>query len=366
MTGGNDKITKGQSATLIIGSILGVGILTLPSELAKESGNSGMIMIIIGTILSIFIISIFTKLMLKFESKTVVEIMDELLPRPIAIIFESIFVLFYISSAAAVVRIFADIVKMFLLKETPLEVIIISMLLASVYIVRKGIEGIARLVQVILPIVIIPFALLLISLIPELDFQSVNNIMRFNTSDILKGLNVSLFSFIGMDIVLISMAYVEKPKKILKYNISVISFLGLIYLIIFIVVTCQFGIEQTRDLLWPTLFLMKTINIPGSFLENVEGVVIGLWTFIVIQSLCVILMQTNIILSKSFKLKEIDFLAVAIIPILYLLALVPQNINEVYYYIGLFSNYLGTSVTIIIPFILFGLAIFKKKGASKI
>ncbi|MGO1371721.1 MAG: GerAB/ArcD/ProY family transporter, partial [Senegalia sp. (in: firmicutes)] len=75
MTGGNDKITKGQSATLIIGSILGVGILTLPSELAKESGNSGIVMIILGTILSIFIITIFTKLMLKFESKTVVEIM---------------------------------------------------------------------------------------------------------------------------------------------------------------------------------------------------------------------------------------------------------------------------------------------------
>lgn len=184
-------------------------------------------------------------------------------------------------------------------------------------------------------------------------------------SDIIRGLKVTLFSFIGMDIVLISMAYVEKPKKVLKYNISAIIFLGLIYLIIFIVVTCQFGMEQTKDLLWPTLFLMKTIDIPGSFLENIEGVVIGLWTFIVLQALSVILMQANIVLSKSFKLKEIDFLSIAIIPILYLLTLVPQNINEVYYYIGLFSNYLGTSVTFIIPFVLFGLSIFKKKGASK-
>lgn len=365
MTGGNDKITKGQNASLIIASVLGVGILSLPRELAKSSGPDGAILIIIGTLISILLITIYTKLMLKFKGQTIVEIMDQILPKPITKIIEMIFVVYYLILAATIVRIFADVIKMFLLQNTPLEFIILSILLTIVYIVRKGIEGISRLVQVVLPLVIIPFFFLLLSLLMNLDFTNMYPLFRLNVMDILKGLKTVLFSFIGIDVILISTAYVNDTKKILRYNISAISFLGLIYLIIFIMVISQFGVEHTEDLLWPTLFLMKTIDIPGSFLENVHGVVIALWTFIILQILSIILILANIILSKSFKLKEIDFLSMSLLPIVYLLALFPENINEVYYYMGLFSNYLGTAITFIIPLSLFAISIFKKKGASK-
>ncbi|MBS4537021.1 endospore germination permease [Clostridium sp. D2Q-11] len=366
MIGNNDKITKGQNAGLIIGSVFGVGILSLPSDLAKDFGSDGIMMLIIGSVLTILLVMIHTKLTLKFTGKTVVEIMDALIPKPIGVLFSIIFILFYIFSAASVVRISSEIVKMFLLQNTPLEVIIITMLISNVYIARKGIETIARLVQIIFPLAIIPFFILLLAIVPDLDFTNIYPIFQVGPMDIAKGIKVVMFSFIGTEIILISTAYLNDTKKVLRYNILSVVFLAVIYITIFIVVLTQFGRIQTMDLLWPTLFLMKTVDVPGTFLENVDGVVIGLWTFLTLQSLAIILMQGSVILSKSLKLKETNFMSMPLLPIIYILALVPENIAAAYEYIGLFSNYFGTAIAIVIPILLFSISLFKKKkGANK-
>ncbi|NBI06236.1 hypothetical protein D3Z33_05090 [Senegalia massiliensis] len=366
MIGGNDKITKGQNLSLIIASILGVGILSLPSQLAKSSGFNGIISIISGTIISILLVTMYTKLITRFKSKTIFEVIDEILPNPIAKIIDLLFILHYLITGAIIVRIFGDIIRMFLLRNTPLEVTILSLILAVSFITRKGIEPVARLAQIVLPLVVIPIFILFLSLIPELDFTNIYPVFQMNTVDVLKGIKTTVFSFIGIEIVLVSTAYVKNTDKILKYNILSVIFLGIMYLVAFIVVISEFGKEQTEDLLWPTLLLMKTVDVPGAFLENVDGIIISLWTFISIQILSIVLIQSNIVLNKSFKLKEVDFLSMTLLPIMYLLALFPDNIDEVYYYIDLFSNYLGVVIILIIPLILFVFVVITKKGDNKI
>ncbi|WP_165442830.1 GerAB/ArcD/ProY family transporter [Senegalia massiliensis] len=366
MIGGNDKITKGQNFSLIIASILGVGILSLPSQLAKSSGFNGIIAIIIGTIISIILVIMYTKLMIRFKSKTIFEVIDEILPQPIVKIIDILFIFHYLISGAIVVRIFGAIIRMFLLRNTPLEITILSLILVVCYITRKGIEPIARLSQIVLPLVIIPIFILFLSLIPELDFTNIYPIFPINAIEILKGIRTTLFSFIGIEIILISTAYVKNTNKILKYNILSIIFLGIMYLSTFIVVISEFGRKQTEDLLWPTLLLMKTVDVPGAFLENVDGIIIALWTFISVQILSILLIQSNILLNKSFKLKELDFLSMPLLPLIYLLALVPDNIDEVYYYIDLFSNYIGVVIILIIPLIIFIFVVITKKGGNKI
>lgn len=362
MIGGNDKITKGQNFSLIIASILGVGILSLPSQLAKGSGFNGIIAIISGTIIMMILVIMYTKLMARFNSKTIFEVIDEILPQSIVKIIDILFIIHYLISAAIIVRIFGAIIRMFLLRNTPLEVTILSLILVVSFVIRKGIEPVARLSQIVLPLVIIPIFILFLSLLSELDFTNIYPLFQMNIGDILKGIKVTLFSFIGIEIVLISTAYVKDTNKILKYNVLSVIFLGIMYLATFVIVISEFGRKQTEDLLWPTLLLMKTVDVPGAFLENVDGIIIALWTFISVQILSIVLIQSNIALNKSFKLKEVDFLSMPLLPIIYLLALFPDNIDEVYYYIDLYSNYLGVTIVLIIPLILFSIVILRKKG----
>lgn len=365
MIGGNDKITKGQNAGLIIGSVLGVGILSLPKDLADVAGPDGSILLIVATFITVLLVIMHSKIALKFPGKTVVEIIDELLPKPIGLIFNLMIICFFLGAAASVVRIFSEGIKMFILLNTPLEIIMMTMLLTNIYIVRKGIEPIARLVQILLPLALIPFFLISLALIPELKIVNIIPLFQIGFKEVFEGLKVAIYSFIGIEIILISTAYVDDTKKMLRYNILATAFLGFIYIFIFIIVISQFGINQTKDLLWPTLFLMKTVNIPGVFLENVEGIFIIIWTFIALQGLAIILVQASIILSKAFKLKEVNFMSMPLVPIIYILAIFPENIAEVYEYLGIFSNYLGTAVAIVIPIVLFIVSLFKKKGTEK-
>ncbi|MBS4535138.1 endospore germination permease [Clostridium sp. D2Q-14] len=365
MIGGNDKITKGQNAGLVIGSVLGVGILSLPKDLADIAGPDGVFLLIIATIIIILLVIVHSKIALKFPGKTLVEIMNDTLPKPIALMFIFIFIFFYLGAAASVVRVFSEGIKMFMLSRTPLEVIIMTMLLTNVYIVRQGIEPIARIVQIVLPLAIIPFFLISLALIPDLKMTNMLPLFQIGIKEVFQGLKVAAYSFIGTEIILISTAYVKDTKNALKYNILSTVFLGFIYIFIFIIVVTQFGIKQTADLLWPTLFLMKTVDIPGAFLENVEGIFITIWTLIALQGLAVILIQESIVISKALKLKESNFISMPLLPVIYVLAVFPENIAEVYDYMNIFSNYLGTVVALGIPLVLFIVLLFKKKGTKK-
>ncbi len=361
MIGGNDKITKGQNATLIIGMAIGVGVLSLPSTLAKEVGPNGWVTIlIVGFIFSILTI-LLTKVCKKYEGQTFVEFGRILISRPIADAISIIYLIYLIVLIAYIMRVFAEVVKMFLLRKTPTEVIIISMLLVTSYLARKGIEGIARMIQLIIPIVFIPLFLLYIVILPDIHLDNLLPIMNIGAIDIIKSIPIVLFSYLGYEILFFTIAYVDRKEKILRYNIIAILSITLVYLTTFFITLTRFGEKELIHLLWPSLTLMRTVEIPGAFIENVEGVVMALWTLVVFASIAPSCFGAALIISKLTKSNEYKHYVLPIIPIVYLLSLVPDNLAITYEYMDLFTYYIGTFVSIILPVLYFVISLFKKQ-----
>lgn len=365
MIGGNDKITKGQQSGILFVAILGVGILSLPSSLAKEFGGDGIFMILLGLIISSILVTIITKLMTRHQGKTIVKIVEELLPKPLAKIVLVLFLIYFLFIPAYIIRIFSAVIKMFLLNNTPLEIIILTMFLVTAYLLRKGIESIGRIVELIIPIVIIPYFIILITLIPEVDFGNLLPLFQISFRDVIKGIPLIMFSFFGFETLLVTTAYVDRPNKLLRYNLLSIVSISIIYLIIFSMCMAQFGKVEMQHLLWPTLSLMKTVYVPGAFIENVDGIVIALWTFLILGNISTSFYTGTIILSKSLNLKEYKMLVLPLVPIIYLISLIADNIGYVYEYIDIFIKTVGVVVVVFIPIMLFVISLLKGKGNNK-
>ncbi len=361
MMGKDNKISNFQISILLINTIIGVGILSLPKTLAEIVGTSGWVSILTSGLIVMILVSVIMKIMEMYEGKSIFEISKELIGTALTYIIMVIFVIYNVGLSSFVVRIFSEVVKLLLLYSTPIHVVIITILLAASYATRCGIETMARFTLIIIPFLIVPVLIISIVLIPDLDYSNLLPLFRFNATQLVKSIPTSFFSFSGFELLLIYMAYSENPKSALKYNLTAVVTVIAIYLIYFVISTARFGVAGLKVQIWPLLSLTKTIEIPSAFIENLDGIVMAIWVLIAFTTLMSYLYSASLITSKLFKVKEYKYFVLPLVPIVYIISLIPQNVVEVYKYIDIFVYILGGFFAVILPILFLILAKFKKK-----
>src|SRR5699024_2084523 len=91
----------------------------------------------------------------------------------------------------------------------------------------------------------------------------------------------SIRSYIGFGILWFYLAYVEEPKQTPKLAVigTIISIV--IYVLLFVFCIAVYGNSSTANLLYPTIELAKSVEIPGEFFNglNLFFSLFGLWLF---------------------------------------------------------------------------------------
>ncbi|CAH2211804.1 GerAB/ArcD/ProY family transporter [Tepidibacter aestuarii] len=357
-----EKISTSQMITLLMSTMLGVGILSLPRNLSDKVKGSGFIVVIIATLVCIFFGYCIYKVVYRFQNKSLMQISSDILTKPIAYLICIIYILYYLINIGMVVRIFGEVVKMYMLKKTPIEVIILSMLFVCAYGSRKGIEGIARISQIIFFLMMLPIIFIFLFSLQSADFSNLMPIFNVNLSQIFPSVFLTTFSFSGFETMLILGIFMKDPKDGFKIQWISSAIVGIASVFFVVISMAVFGQTETSHLMWPTLTIVKVIDIPGAFLENLDALIMGAWTLNIFITICVFLFSQSLIFGDMFNCKEISYFNYAVLPIAYLLALYPANLAHVY---DLLSNKytIGLQVIVIaaIPFILFLFSRFSKK-----
>lgn len=365
MIGGDNKISNFQIAVLLINTIVGVGVLNLPSLLAGEVGTTGWIVLLLAGAIAALLVLMMTKLMSSYEGKDIVNVSSSLIGKIATYISIILVITYMIAQGAFIVRVFGEVIKMFLLFSTPIEVIILTMLLTAVYTVRSGIDAIARFSILVIPFIVIPLLIIGTVLLQDLDYSNILPVFNMGPIEIIKSLPPALFSFGGIESILIYLYYSQKPKEAAKYSVLAVGVIVVIYLIAFLITLSRFGEKDLEAQLWPLLSLSKTVQFPNAFIENVEGIIMSIWVLIAFTTLISVIYTATFLVSKLFKSEKNRYFVGPVLPIIYILSLIPRNVVQVYDYTGVLTNYLGTFVTIVYPILLFIVSILKKKGEAK-
>lgn len=365
MFGKDNKISNAQVAMLMIHTIIGVGVLSLPSTLAEMLGTSGWVALIITGAIAVVPVIMMTKLMTMYKDKNIFEISSKLVGRPLTYVSFIIVVIHMLGQGAFVARIFGEVIKMFLLFTTPIEIIILTILLTAVYTVRSGIEGIARFSIIVIPFIVIPLLILSVVLIPDLDFSNLLPFLKASPVHILKAVPPVFFSFGGIEFLLVYMYYSKNPKSAMKYNIGAIVVITVLYLLSFFLTLARFGEKGLVAQLWPLLSLSKAIQFPNAFIENVEGIIMAIWVIIAFTTLMSAVFASSVLIGKMCKAEENKYFALTFLPIIYFISLIPRNVVQVYDYVQMFTYIFGTFASLLYPILLYIIAVLKKKGEAK-
>ncbi|MFV9568133.1 GerAB/ArcD/ProY family transporter [Thermoanaerobacter mathranii] len=356
----DDKISANQVAILLFTTMVGAGILSLPADVSKEVGPNGLIAIFGGGIVFLFFARLILYLSSKFPTETFVEYAGKLITRPISTVISAGLLFYFVIFVSLDVRIFGEVLKLYLLPNTPIEIIILTMLFSSAYIVRYGIEPIARMSEILFPIIVIPLVLLFLPALTDIDLSNFLPFMKVSLVRFFKGMLFTTYSFAGFEILYLLFPYVIDREKLKRSVNSALFSTMLFYAYINFFVIGIFGYKETKEQLWPFLTLLKSINFPVFFIENVEGIVMGIWTFAIFTTIYSFYYFATLTFSKLLKTREHSYFVLPAIPIMYLISLIPDSIVTVYKYANYLSQYMSVFFIAILPILL--LIILKVKG----
>ena len=167
------KISSLQMAFMMYPTIMATAILGVPSITAKYAKNDLWLSPILASLIGYVTVYIAYKLHKLYPKQTVIQFSEQIIGRFAGKMFGFLFLFFYIQGTGHVIRGYAEFIVDSFLVNTPISVIMASMVFLCAFIVSGGLEVLGRAAELFFPIFIFPLLILIILLIPDLEFKNI-------------------------------------------------------------------------------------------------------------------------------------------------------------------------------------------------
>ena len=346
ITNSKDRITTIQAAVIVINYTLGTGILTLPRAAAEKMKTPDIwVAVILGGLMTMIIGVIIVRLGQQFPGKTFYQYSQEIVGKWMGRLLSLLLVCYFVMMGGFHTRALAEITSFFLLEGTPSWAIVMPFMWVSLYLIMGGINPIARLLEIILPIAIGFFLLVAFMSFKIFEIDNLRPVLGLGIIPVLKGIKTTALSYTGFESMLIIMAFMKQPNKAVKAVLVGISIPLIVYLITVIMVIGVFSIDGVITRTWPTVDLMRSFEIPGLLFERFESFLLVIWIMKMFTCFSIGYYAASLGLAQLFQ-KNIHPLMFSLLPVIYIISMIPQNTNDLFKFGDMMGNF---------AFFLFGL-----------
>lgn len=364
--------TNWQLTTLVTSTLIGVGVLTLPRTSTQILAWNGWLSPVLGGFIAMFASYVIAKLCDRFPGLTFIEFspivwgsnkknnrIGKWLGLPWVLFFLSY--LYLITAMTS--RVFGEVVVTAVLRDTPIEAIIITMFLLALFLCLHDLNVVARVNELLILLILFPVLLIALTSFQKADWNNLLPLFTVNWKQLLQGSLETSFSYQGYEIMLIFYAFALPGSKKTKTALWGIGLAIIVYTLIVVSGIAVFGHEELKKLTWPTLELVKTTQVPGLILERLESAFLGVWVAAVFTTIA------NFYYCFIFGLRQLlgrgmvfqRWSAFILFIPLFFISLRPQNITELFKVMNIFG-YLGLLVSFFIPVLYLLVSILRRKS----
>ncbi|QTL52668.1 spore germination protein [Priestia aryabhattai] len=341
-----DKITTPQTVVIVINFILGTGILTLPrASVEKVHTPDVWLTVILGGLIAMMAGLIIVKLSLQYPEKTFYQYSQEIVGKWVGSLLSLLIVGYFLATSGFQIRSLTEVTKYLLLEGTPTWAIIMPFMWVGLYLIVGGINPIARLFDIVLPITVVIFLLVAFMSFKIFEVDNLRPILGAGIIPVLKGVKTTSLAYTGPEIMLLLVAFMKEPSKAVKATLVGIFVSLIFYVITVVMVLGALSIDGVVTRTWPTLDLIRSFELTGLIFERFDSLLLVIWIMQMFTIFTTAHYAAALGLAQLFK-KSIHSFIYGLVPIIYLISMTPKNINDVFK----FGDMVGT-----IALFLFGL-----------
>lgn len=356
------KITYKQIILLVFISRTIVAITIFPVFVAPPGNQDVWINMLIAFPIRLILAFPFYFLAKKFPTQTFYEY-NQAITGKIGLGLGLLYICFFIHINSLSLSNFAGFFTAAIMPETPSLLFTMTLTLTAAYAVYQGIEGIGRLSEFFVPLIMIALLGIALLLAKDLDFRELTPVLEEGIlPNLLGGLYVSSLTveIIGIAIIL---PFLNQPEKTKSVFILAFLLLTLYLIILSLIVIALFGADLARQLTFPFFNAVRLVSV-GNFLERIESFHVAIWILGMYLRVSFYYYLIVLGLGQIFHLKSYKPLILPVGTIIVsLTTVVGQNIVEIREFTS-FKYYPWYTLVFIfvIPSILLLTASIRKKG----
>ncbi|MGG1660618.1 GerAB/ArcD/ProY family transporter [Brevibacillus sp. NRS-1366] len=274
---GYNEVTTIQYILLIHGTQVGIGVLTMPRELAEVAGTDGWISLIFGWILALLASLLIINIMKRYPGYTIIDLLPLFLGKWLGKAGIFIVALYCALALIVVTSNTVAIINVWILTQTPGYIVVILFAIPIYYIVRGGLRVIGRYSELIFYITLwMPVVLL--TLFKDTHWLHFLPVLKEGIQPVLQATRSTVLSFLGFELAFFLYPFLQK-KQYAALGIVVANTLSLlVFLSVTLFCFAFFSPDEISQYTWPTLNLWKVIEY--RFLERIDIIFLAFYSII--------------------------------------------------------------------------------------
>ncbi|WP_134682587.1 GerAB/ArcD/ProY family transporter [Brevibacillus migulae] len=331
------EISPTQLVLLVFGTIVGVGFITLPRGVVEKAREDAWITIILAGFVSLVSLWLILRTARIFPKDTLVEYNVKIFGRFCGFLFNLLFAEYFLLFTVTGIRTMAEVVRAEMLPFTPLEAIIIAMLITIFYAAWDGLMPIVRINESGQPITFLLIILFFMIAYLEADWYEIRAPFAEGFLRVVQPIPDTTYSYLGFEILLLYYPFVLKKEKCFWNASTGIALSGAFYSFIVLGALLTLGPDVTMTQTYPVVTMAKMIEIVRQFVERAELLLIILWLPLAYTTHLVVFFSSAFTMNRMFpRISQRWWMGLSI-PVIYVLTLIPDNLMEM----ERWTNYVG-------------------------
>lgn len=291
-------ITNSQFIILIISSMVGVGIFSLPNDVLKYAKQDGWMTCIVGAIYPIIIVLIGSYLCKLRPDENIYILSKKAFGKYAGTLFNIIFSLYFLLAGTAIASGMNNVLIIHIAPFLTSSKLLLVFFIPPAFVAYKGLRTVSSLSEIVFYLTailfLVPFAAIKTGLI-----YNVMPIFGSGFVNILKSSKDTAFAYTGIEVIFILYPFLKNNKKILKNSIIGVMITVLIYTWFTFITIYYLGIDIIPKFIWSTLTVTHPLAI--SIINNFKSIFMVLWTAIMFKIISIFYYGFSFSLNQLFK-----------------------------------------------------------------
>lgn len=274
----NNQISGRQVFRLLTYDFLGMGTLLLPTMLADTAGRDGIFCILAG-ILSTFLYLKLLRYLLKGMKTSYPDFLKQKCGKVCGYVLWGGYFLYFILMASYMAYLFSTLMLNGLVENISFYLVLLLILLLAFYGMAGGIEGRARVYEMLFWFLMIPLFLMLFAACREVKPAYWSPVFVADGKEMLNGSYYVFFCYSMVSIVLFLKEYVSDDKKHISAAEKAVGFSGGVFAALYLILIGLFGVEALAQMKFPAVTMMSRVQVTGGFLKRTDAFMFSIWFF---------------------------------------------------------------------------------------
>ncbi|GIM47649.1 germination protein [Collibacillus ludicampi] len=269
------KMSAFQMAIILYATVLATAILIVPSLTSRIAGRDLWLSPIWASLIGFFTVYVAIQLHKLYPGETIIQYCQHLLGSFPGKVIGFLYLISFVYFCGIILREYAEFIVGNFLTNTPMVVVIGSLIFVCAVAVRGGVEVIGRSAQTFSGLFIFPLLLMILMLLPDWKINNMFPVLEHGIMPSIMGAATPQAWFSEVFLMTFFLPFVTDRVKVRKYGYVTVFVILLTLVITNVTALFVFG-KMTPMLVYPVMNAASYVNI-ADFLEHLEAVVMAVW-----------------------------------------------------------------------------------------